>query len=243
MLPTLQHALDTPVYHACRIVQYFAATIEKHPLLIYYSAMPFSPSSNPFHKGDLPYPGYSVATGLHMYWPSLLQTIWGHKNYVTSVAFSQDGSKIVSGSHDKTVRVWDAGSGQELIPALQGHEGPISSVAVLQDGSRTISGSMAKVCKSACKGGNNAALSLDNSLSKYFLLLLLLRSLSINSYIQCYAVLSLDRKGQVVDTNTKTLLGIIPQEFQIHMPKFHGNVLATWHSDNNQLVLIRFTIM
>ena len=32
-----------------------------------------------------------------------------HSNGVTSVAFSPDGSTIVSGSDDKTIKVWDAG--------------------------------------------------------------------------------------------------------------------------------------
>ena len=31
-----------------------------------------------------------------------------HSNYVTSVAFSPDGKTIVSGSGDKTIKVWDA---------------------------------------------------------------------------------------------------------------------------------------
>ena len=30
-----------------------------------------------------------------------------HSNYITSVAFSPDGTKIVSGSCDKTIKVWD----------------------------------------------------------------------------------------------------------------------------------------
>ena len=34
----------------------------------------------------------------------------GHGSlYVTSVAFSPDGKSIVSGSGDKTIKVWDAG--------------------------------------------------------------------------------------------------------------------------------------
>ena len=33
-----------------------------------------------------------------------------HSSVVTSVAFSPDGSTIVSGSDDNTIKVWDAGS-------------------------------------------------------------------------------------------------------------------------------------
>ena len=32
-----------------------------------------------------------------------------HSHYVLSVAFSPDGKTIVSGSSDKTIKVWDAG--------------------------------------------------------------------------------------------------------------------------------------
>ena len=39
-------------------------------------------------------------------------------------SFPPDGARIVSGSDDKTVRVWDAASGDELL-VLRGHEGPV----------------------------------------------------------------------------------------------------------------------
>ena len=33
-----------------------------------------------------------------------------HSREITSVAFSPDGTKIVSGSFDKTIKVWDTGA-------------------------------------------------------------------------------------------------------------------------------------
>ena len=33
-----------------------------------------------------------------------------HSERITSVAFSPDGTKIVSGSFDKTIKVWDSGA-------------------------------------------------------------------------------------------------------------------------------------
>ncbi|KAF8664862.1 hypothetical protein AX14_006690, partial [Amanita brunnescens Koide BX004] len=64
----------------------------------------------------------------------------GHKDYVLSVAFSIDGTRIVSGSEDKSVRVWDASTGEEL-KTLYGHSDYVRSVAFSSDGTRIVSGS------------------------------------------------------------------------------------------------------
>src|SRR5271165_1461994 len=43
----------------------------------------------------------------------------GQSYYVTSVCFSPDGSLLASGSYDKTVRVWNAQTGEYIEPKCQ----------------------------------------------------------------------------------------------------------------------------
>lgn len=40
-----------------------------------------------------------------------MQTLYGHSNSVNSVAFSHDGTQVVSGVDDKMVKIGNAGSG------------------------------------------------------------------------------------------------------------------------------------
>jgi WD40 repeat protein len=58
---------------------------------------------------------------------------------VTSVTFSADGSRIASGSNDKTVRVWDANSGGLVHGPLKGHKGWVLFVAFSPDSKRVVS--------------------------------------------------------------------------------------------------------
>jgi hypothetical protein len=62
-------------------------------------------------------------------------TLRGHTARVTSVAFSPDGQFVVTGSVDKTARIWNADSGQ-LFRTLTGHTNTINAVAWYSDDTR-----------------------------------------------------------------------------------------------------------
>ncbi|MHC4867491.1 MAG: TIR domain-containing protein [Planctomycetota bacterium] len=63
-----------------------------------------------------------------------------HTGYVWSAAITPDGKRAVSGSDDKTVRVWDLEKGNRLA-TLKGHTQLVYSVAITGDGKRAVSGS------------------------------------------------------------------------------------------------------
>ncbi len=71
--------------------------------------------------------GLSVAVGVEMAWKEVAE-LHGHNGQVDSVSFSPDGQRVVTGSSDNTVRVWDLENGVELF-RFRGHTEGVSSVA------------------------------------------------------------------------------------------------------------------
>ncbi|MBQ2385681.1 MAG: hypothetical protein II300_00175 [Bacteroidales bacterium] len=95
-----------------------------------------------------------------------LQTLEGDSASVLSVAFSPDGTKIISGSGDKTIKIWDANTGQ-CLKTFKGHSGVVTSVAYSPDGTRIISGSEGgsiKIWDAASSLRRAAIVSLSSSL-------------------------------------------------------------------------------
>src|SRR5258705_12799054 len=65
----------------------------------------------------------------------------GHLASATCVYVSADGTHIVSGSVDKTIRIWNARTGEEVVEPLKGHTDWVRSVAFSPDGTHIVSGS------------------------------------------------------------------------------------------------------
>jgi len=100
-----------------------------------------------------------------------------HSDFIRSVAFSPNGTKIVSGSDDKTIKVWDFGAPRAqnraslaktdaiwlavadklelLSEKTNAHSDWIKSVAFSPDGTKIVSGSDDKTVKVWDSGAQN----------------------------------------------------------------------------------------
>jgi WD40 repeat protein len=64
---------------------------------------------------------------------------------IWAVSFSPDGKTILTGSMDKTARLWDING--ELLQVFRGHEGSVNSVAFSPDGKSILTGSWDKTVR------------------------------------------------------------------------------------------------
>jgi WD40 repeat protein/tRNA A-37 threonylcarbamoyl transferase component Bud32 len=65
----------------------------------------------------------------------------GHTSLVTAVAFFPSGRRIASSSDDRTIKIWDAATGEDVF-TLRGHTSGVVSLAISPSGQQLVSGSI-----------------------------------------------------------------------------------------------------
>ena len=116
---------------------------------VYYSGLAFAPReslvlqlySSLFHNL------VTVSGDVDIVWPPSEPLVIHGGSHVMAIAFSKNGTHMVSGSFDKTIRIWDVVTGHQVGEALRGHEKFVNSVAFSPDGKQIVSGSYDKTIR------------------------------------------------------------------------------------------------
>ena len=69
------------------------------------------------------------------------ETLVGHNEAIWCVTFSPDGRRIATGGDDRTIKLWDTSTGEEVF-TLRGHTSGVYTIAFSPDGRRLVSGSI-----------------------------------------------------------------------------------------------------
>ncbi|KAF2258299.1 WD40 repeat-like protein [Lojkania enalia] len=149
----VQGRIDAPLLNeliqdARRFIMNHKQAIGISPLQVYTSALLFSPARS-LIKGlfkEEGLKGITTVPPIRDSWSACIQTLEGHSDNVTSVAFSHDSTRVASASYDETIKIWDASSG-ECLQTLTGHSNNVNSVAFSHDSTRVASASWDKTVK------------------------------------------------------------------------------------------------
>ena len=74
--------------------------------------------------------------------PQVGKDFTGHTEWVNDAVFSPDGHRLASTSDDRTVRLWNADTGEPIGPPMKGHQDEVWAVAFSPDGHMIATGSV-----------------------------------------------------------------------------------------------------
>ncbi|KAH7010885.1 uncharacterized protein B0I36DRAFT_257304 [Microdochium trichocladiopsis] len=96
-----------------RVILNYCTVIDASPLQVYSSAIVFAPQRSVVRKRFRnQFPAWlSLPPQVDSDWGACTATLEGHSDWVSSVVFSHDATKLASASRDKTIKLWDVATG------------------------------------------------------------------------------------------------------------------------------------
>src|SRR5713101_8351923 len=125
-----------------RMTREFYPVISVACLQIHHHVIPFLPIQCRLSQvyGPRLQSGIEIKAGREQMWSPCVRVLEGHTKACRCVAFSPDGGRLVSGSGDGTVRLWNVQTGA-LLQVITGHSDWVLSVTYSPDGKLIASGS------------------------------------------------------------------------------------------------------
>jgi WD40 repeat protein len=129
--------VDDPKDTSRRDTTIFDVANGQELLAIQGSTAPLAFSADGRLLAAIPEPDASEAHVHETVGGRLLARLRGHSGPIRALAFSPDGARIASASHDGTLKIWEAATGRELL-TLPGSAGPPDHLRFGADGSQLI---------------------------------------------------------------------------------------------------------
>nr|MDJ0596762.1 caspase family protein [Pleurocapsa sp. MO_226.B13] len=167
-----------------------------------------------------------------------VQSLIGHSDWIRAIAFSPDGKYLVSGSNDRTLRLWDLRT-RQLIRLLEGHKQRVKCIQISEDGTLIISASVDNTLKIWEAETGNCIRTIKTSQHSQTVL----NAIAINSDLSAIATGSTSRQGTIKLWNGQTgeminavkaaSSGIrslaMSQDGKILVSGSAGNTVKIWH--------------
>ncbi|KDQ54665.1 hypothetical protein JAAARDRAFT_112605, partial [Jaapia argillacea MUCL 33604] len=131
---SVQPNLRVIAVDAIRFIRNFFHPLSSGPLQVYTSTLPFVPTETSIYKHYSHLVDNTAPLILHgrdRDWSPLLFSLSHHKRAITALAFSPDGTHLVSGDLDGNVQMWSLDTGALAGSTIRAKQSPGSTVTAL----------------------------------------------------------------------------------------------------------------
>jgi WD40 repeat protein len=147
--------------------------------------------------------------------------------YSINTVIASDGTKVAI-SRDKTIKVWDLGTGEELL-TLSGHQNPIISLVISLDGTKIISGCQEGIIKVWDLSTGKELVTLNSRQQG------IIGSLAITS--DCKKIIFIDTSGGFIPFITIKVWDLDTGKELLTFNSHHSTISSLIITPNNQYVI------